>query len=521
MAVEVPQPKSRDELVLVLAPTGRDMPLACALLSERGGVPCEPCADMADVCEKIKLGAGAVLIAEEAIDGAGARRLVDTLSAQLPWSDLPILVLAKNDADEEYGVSILKALRRRLNITVLGRPARIVTLLTAVQSALRARRRQYEVRDLLAETRNAVRQRDQFLAMLGHELRNPLGAICNAMTVIDVASPTTDALEEEQRDIIRRQTAHLGRLVDDLLDVARITSGKVTLQRRQLDLCEVAQRAVKAVEVPARAQRHELSINVTCEPVMIEADPVRLEQVINNLLTNAIKYTPAGGKIELSVSAEHESAVLRVRDNGIGIARELLPRVFDLFTQSERALDRAQGGLGIGLTLVRTLVEMHDGRVSVESAGTGAGSEFTITLPRVRTREPTTAPAVEMQTAHVNGKSRVLIIEDQPDARRALQRLLQIWGHSVEVAEDGPGGVEAAAKCEPDVAFVDVGLPGLDGYEVAKQIRARLGERIRLIALTGYGQPEDRERAMAAGFDLHLVKPVDRDQLARSVAEAQ
>jgi signal transduction histidine kinase len=214
---------ARDELVLVLAPTGRDMPLACGLLRERGGVTCEPCSEVVDLCQRIRAGAGVVVIAQEALDHAGARLLIDALRGQLPWSDLPVLILTRGD--DSAGVDIVNALRQRANVTVLDRPVRIVTLLTAVQSALRARRRQYEVRDLLAETRQAVRQRDQFLAMLGHELRNPLAAISNALAVIEAADPEPDTLTAEQRDIIRRQTGHLARLVDDLLDVSRITSG--------------------------------------------------------------------------------------------------------------------------------------------------------------------------------------------------------------------------------------------------------------------------------------------------------
>lgn len=463
-----------------------------------------------------------MVLAEEAIDTPSARKLLDTLGGQLPWSDLPLIILASNVDQKEGGVA-LAVLRHRGNVTLLERPLRILTLVSAVQSALRARRRQYEVRDLLAETRNAVRQRDQFLAMLGHELRNPLGAISNALTVVDAAAPSESELETEQREIIRRQADHLARLVDDLLDVSRITSGKVVLQRREVDLCALANRSAQVIQRAAKDQNHQLIVDVACEPVIIDADPVRMEQVINNLLTNAIKYTPPGGKIELHVTREDGHAMVRVKDNGMGMPPELLPRVFDLFTQSDRSLDRAQGGLGIGLTLVRSLIEMHDGHVVATSGGPGKGSEFVITLPTVARKAEQPKPATNSTNGngHANGSARkVLIIEDQADARRALQRLLQIWGHHVDVAEDGPRGVEAAAKCSPDVAFVDVGLPGLDGYEVARRIRKELGSQIRLVALTGYGQPEDRERAFAAGFDEHLVKPVDRDDLARSVKHA-
>jgi CheY-like chemotaxis protein/anti-sigma regulatory factor (Ser/Thr protein kinase) len=261
-------------------------------------------------------------------------------------------------------------------------------------------------------------------------------------------------------------------------------------------------------------------VHASCDPIFVDGDPVRLEQVVNNLLTNAIKYTPAGGNIRVDVEPDDGHAVLRVRDNGMGIAAELMPRVFDLFTQAERSLDRAQGGLGIGLTLVRALVEMHDGQVSVVSDGAGKGSEFVITLPRVGAPRvaPTAKPSHKSTPANGEGRGRkILVVEDQADARRALQRLLQLWGHQVDVAEDGLRGVEMAMNNPPELALVDVGLPGLDGYEVARRIRTSMGKSVRLIALTGYGQPEDRERAFDAGFDLHLVKPVDRDQLSDAI----
>ena len=519
----------RDELVLVLAPTGRDGPLCSNVLYDRAGLTTLTCADLTDLCAEVSRGCGACIVAEEAIDDWSARKLIDALAAQLPWSDLPVIILARAaDAvsDRNTGVP-LAVLRQRGNVTVLDRPLRIVTLVTTVQAALRARRRQYEVRDLLAETRNAVRQRDQFLAMLGHELRNPLATITNAMSVLDAASPPDDALETEQREIIRRQTDHLARLVDDLLDVSRITSGKIVLQRRPVDLCDLARRAVKAIDGAARKQRHEVFVAASpnCQPVFVDADPVRLEQVINNLLTNAIKYTPAGGRIILSADIGPDGqAQLRVRDNGMGITPDLLPRVFDLFTQAEPGLDRSQGGLGIGLTLVRALVEMHDGRVTVHSDGPGRGSEFLITLPRCPAPSVPAASAAGRPSglSHTSAQTqkkgkKILVVEDQADARRALQRLLQVWGHEVEVAEDGIRGVEAALATLPEIALIDVGLPGLDGYEVARRIRKAMDGAVRLVALTGYGQPEDRERAFDAGFDLHLVKPVDRDQLADAI----
>ncbi len=510
---------SRDELVLVLAPSGRDATLTCSLLQERAHVQSEQVDDLAELCRKINQGAGTAVIAEEAMDHPAFRQLADFLQNQPAWSDFPLLILSSTDSSSVHFSNPLTKIREFANITLLDRPLRIVTLISTVHAALRARRRQYQVRDLLAETRNAVRQRDQFLAMLGHELRNPLATLTNAMNVIDASCPSQDQLEIEHREIIRRQLGHLSRLVDDLLDVSRITSGKVVLQRKPVDVCELVHRAATAVRGLVSEQRHELSIACPEDAsFIVEADTVRLEQVFNNLLTNAVKYTPAGGKISIRVEAPNGEVVLHFKDNGVGITPELLPRVFELFTQADRSLDRAQGGMGIGLTLVRNLVEMHGGHVKAHSEGPGKGSEFTITLPRSHAKvEPTPVDLPSGAIPEHSHKRKILIVEDNHDARRVLKRLLGIWGHDVSEAEDGQRGLERAFDQQPEIALIDVGLPGIDGYTLAKQIRQRLGGSIRLIALTGYGQPEDRDRAYAAGFDLHLVKPVEREQLAAAI----
>ncbi|HTL30568.1 MAG TPA: ATP-binding protein [Tepidisphaeraceae bacterium] len=509
----------RDERVLVLAPTGRDALLTCSLLEERAQVRCEQVDDLAQLSQKIIEGAGTAVIAEEAMDHWALRGFAEVVKNQPTWSDFPLLILSSESSSVQLSTPLSK-IRDFANITVLDRPLRIVTLVSSVHAALRARRRQYEVRDLLAETRNAVKQRDQFLAMLGHELRNPLATVSNALNIIDASCPSSDNVELEHREIIRRQLEHLSRLVDDLLDVSRITSGKVVLQRKPVNVCELVHRAVTSIRSLVSAQGHELS--VYCpenQRIVVEADTVRLEQVFNNLLTNAVKYTPSGGKIWVTVEAPNGEVSLRFKDNGIGMTPELLPRVFELFTQADRSLDRAQGGMGIGLTLVRSLVEMHGGRVHAHSEGPGRGSEFTITLPR--SAASAEAPRIEhppVTRAESDRNRRILVVEDNPDARRVLKRLLEIWGHKVSEAEDGAHGLQRALTDQPEVALIDVGLPGMDGYSLAQTIRQHLGGSIRLVALTGYGQPEDRERAHAAGFDLHLVKPVNRDELARAIA---
>jgi PAS domain S-box-containing protein len=366
-----------------------------------------------------------------------------------------------------------------------------------------------------AEAEAASNAKDQFLAMLGHELRNPLGAISNAAHVLGLAGDAGPLVAQAQR-IISRQARQLGRVVDDLLDVSRVTSGKITLEREPLDLAELVRRAVALVAALEGAQRH--TVVVEADEVWVDADSARLEQVAVNLLENAVKYTPAGGEIHVRVTPEGREAVLLVRDTGIGIAAHLVPRVFDLFVQGDHSLDRNKGGLGIGLTLVRRLVELHGGVIAAASGGESRGSTFTVRLPAIARPSVRDAPLTTTRTTAP--ARRVLVIEDNDDSRLSLRELIRRLGHDVYEAADGVAGVETALAQAPDLALVDIGLPGIDGYEVARRLRQHpVGRRLRLVALTGYGLPEDKERAMTAGFDLHLVKPLDPAQLAALLAE--
>jgi PAS domain S-box-containing protein len=371
--------------------------------------------------------------------------------------------------------------------------------------------------DELAE---ADRRKDDFLAMLAHELRTPLGPMINAAHLIQMCAPD-DQKANMAAGIIDRQVRHMARLVDDLLDVSRITRGKVTLKRERLDFGPVLSRVLDAARPQAEARAQRLEGSWPADPVYVDADPTRLEQILSNLVQNAIKYTDKGGRIQVRVEREGAEVVCRVKDSGIGIEPDMLPFVFDLFAQADRSLDRSRGGLGIGLTLVRRLVEMHGGRVEARSEGTGKGSEFLIHLPRAGVEDAGDANDGDSRRppADAGGRAlRVLIIEDNQDAREMLSALLGTWRHEVAAAGDGERGVELALASMPDVALVDIGLPGLDGYEVARRIRGSESARgVRLIALTGYGQPADRERAFAAGFDAHLVKPVDPDALAAAM----
>jgi CheY-like chemotaxis protein/anti-sigma regulatory factor (Ser/Thr protein kinase) len=360
---------------------------------------------------------------------------------------------------------------------------------------------------------HASRAKDEFLAMLGHELRNPLGAIGGAVAALQrAAGPDGDSAP--LLAIVARQGRHLTRIVDDLLDVSRVISGKIVLRRHPVDLREIVDGCVAALRHAGRTAAHALT--VAGDPVFVEGDATRLEQVVSNLLDNALEYTPAGGRVAVTLGAEDHEAVLRVRDSGVGITADMLPYVFDVLVQGRRSLDRPEGGLGLGLPLVKRLVELHGGRVRIASPGSGQGSEFEVRIPRL-TGAPAPAPVVARAAS--GRPRRVALVEDHADARAGLRALLELWGHQVEEAEDGERGLALLRSWSADVALIDLGLPGLDGYAVARAARAEAATRqVLLVALTGYGQPEDRRRAEAAGFDAHLVKPVDPDALQRLLA---
>ena len=505
-----------EERIFILAPTGRDASLIERVLTS-ANIDNKSCSDMAALCQQLQQGAGALLLAEESLSSPDTEKFRSYLAHQEPWSDLPLLVLTSGGFSSRISLNTTGLLETSCNVTLLERPLRRETLISAAQAALRARRRQYQTRDLLNQLKSSVRQRDEFLAMLGHELRNPLFTIRTAIELLNRG----DSLQPETahtHTIIERQTQHLSHLIDDLLDVARITQGKISLKLCPLDLNEVAKNCIQAMEVGGATQSHSVSTHFSSQPLMIEGDAVRLEQIFNNLLTNAFKYTPAGGRVELSVTHEDNEAIVRVSDTGMGIDPELQPHIFDLFTQAKRSLDRSQGGLGIGLTVTHSLVQMHDGRLSVQSEGLGKGSTFEVRLPLVDSVAPTVA--VESSDAN-NGlpresaRQRIVVIEDNEDARILMSYLLQSRGFQVEVAGDGIAGAELLLSFQPQIALVDIGLPGMNGYEVARKVRATLGQDIYLVALTGYGQAEDQERALEAGFNRHLTKPIEPDTLYR------
>jgi signal transduction histidine kinase len=421
------------------------------------------------------------------------------------------MIFTSKPASEGGGTSF-DAAGPRANITLIERPVRVKTMISAAETALRARRRQYEVRDLLDELHHRVDERDQLLAMLSHELRNPLAAISLALTGLQ---GTNDELGTNEREILIRQTRHLTKLVDDLLDIGRVTSGKITLHRTRVDLSDIVEHCFETLR--PRAQSRGLTLQTHFDPdlvIPLSGDAVRLEQIVNNLLSNALKYTPAGGTIDIDLDQDDGQAVLRIRDNGKGIEPQLLGRVFDLFMQGEVSMDRSEGGLGIGLTLVRKLVELHGGSVQAESDGPDRGSSFTVRLPLATSIAPS-PPEPRRRLPLATRPRHILVVEDNADVRTLLRAKLRQLGHNVDVAEDGFTAVEKILERKHDVALIDIGLPGIDGYEVARRARAELGRDVFLVALTGYGRAEDRSRALDAGFDAHLTKPADLADLQR------
>jgi signal transduction histidine kinase/DNA-binding response OmpR family regulator len=368
---------------------------------------------------------------------------------------------------------------------------------------------------------DADRRKDEFLAMLAHELRNPMAPIVNAVHLLRLPQATGPVVQRAL-DAIDRQVGHMVRLVDDLLDLSRINTGKVELRKERVSLSTIIEHAVQTSAPLVQKQKHEFVLSMPPEEIRLIADRTRLTQVVSNLLNNAAKYSPPGGRIDLVVVREGQEVVITVRDRGIGIRPEMLDSVFGLFVQSDRTADRSQGGLGIGLTLVRSLVEMHGGTVVAHSEGLGRGSEFIVRLPIIDTR---TIPPPPPEPPRAEGRQhgmKVMVVEDNADVRETMRDFLQLSGHDVTVAVDGPSAVEALIEQRPDVALVDIGLPGLDGYQMLAALRERAADLPTVfIALTGYGRPQDRQRAFEAGFHDHLVKPVDSDALLRLLDDAR
>lgn len=374
------------------------------------------------------------------------------------------------------------------------------------------RKLQEKLREQAAQLAGADKRKDEFIAVLAHELRNPLAPIANAVQILKRCAALTDPTVRWAEGVIGRQVEQLTRLVNDLLDVARITRGRIELKKEVVELADIVARAVDNVRPTIEAYRHELTVSMPVEPIGVEADPTRLVQILGNLLDNAAKYTPEGGYIVLSVAREGYEVVIRVQDNGIGIAPEMLPRIFAPFTQVDQAPSRPRGGgLGLGLSVTQRLVQMHGGSIEAESGGPGRGSVFTVRVPL--TEHMPLHPQCDAGALPAPAPQRILLVEDHTDVADSFVMLMRGLGHEVQVAPNGTAALEAVHRHRPQVVFLDIGLPDMDGYEVARRLRAEHAQALRLVALTGYGQEQDRRRALEAGFDEHLLKPVDLDTL--------
>ncbi len=633
---------------LILAPTGKDASLAHAVLTE-AGVDAAVCPDVRSLCLEMRRGAGCVILAEEALADealADEAPLAELIACQPQWSDIPILILTQHGADSP---AVSRAIGTLGNVTLLERPTRVALLVSTVKAALRARSRQYQIREsleereqsaetlrrqaeMLEQTHDAIfawqldgggitywnrgaellygypkqealgrgsrellrtehplgmahietevrrlgrwtgelrhrtrdgrvvtvesrwvyapgerglvletgqditerkqmeqalresdRRKDEFLATLAHELRNPLAPIGNVLALMRMRSSMGEAELAHVRELIGRQVHTLVRLVDDLLDVSRITHGGIELRKERIRLADTVRAALDTSAPLVEAGEHRLAVELPAEPVWLEADPIRLAQVFSNLLNNAAKYTPRGGRIELRAEVEGDSVRVRVADTGIGIAPDIMPRIFELFVQGDRSLERTRGGLGVGLTLVRQFVQLHGGTVHAHSEGEGRGSVFTVRLPVCPGREGNAGVPGGAAPLARGGGRRILVVDDNVDSAETLKELLRGFGNEVRTAYDGVEAVSAAADFEPDVVLLDIGLPKMNGYDVARRLRQqKRGRDLVLVALTGWGQEEDRRRSREAGYDHHLVKPVDLgslQELLRGAAE--
>lgn len=628
------------ERVLVLAPTAADATLSRSVLAE-AGLACHVCADLAELSRELDQGAGAVLSTEEMLAAGDTQPLMEALRRQPPWSDVPIILLCGSGADSPVAAWAMELLG---NVTVLERPVRLTTLISTLQTAIRARRRQYELGDKLEELRrneerfhtlseiipsivwtaapdgtityanqqwlrytgltpelntrewpelvlhpddkqaclerwaralregteyevevrhrrhdgayrwfvtravplkdgagrvtawfgvttdiheqkelherlrDADRRKDEFLATLAHELRNPLAPIRNALHIMRLMQDDRAAIEQS-RMMMERQLGQLARLIDDLFDASRIAQGKLTLHRERVDLESVVMSAVETARPYIEAFGHELTVVLPPQPVYLDADPVRLAQAFSNLLNNAAKYTDRGGQIWLTATCREKEVIVTVRDTGMGVPANALPSIFDMFTQIDRGPRLSRDGLGIGLALVKRLVEMHGGTVAARSEGALKGSEFSVrltTVPATTVHQPRSGDDRRRAAA---ARRRVLVADDNKDTAESLGTLLRMMGNEVHTVYDGAQAVEEAAAFRPDVVLLDVGMPRLNGYDAARRIRDEgWGQGMVLVALTGWGQEEDKHLATEAGFDRYFTKPVNPADLVQLVA---
>lgn len=496
-----------------VSPRGADRELATRLLTD-AGLNVQAHGSLVDLAPSLGERVGCLVLVEEALSPAEIPVLGEALARLPTWADLPLVVIAADTG--RVGDVIADVFPASGNVALLGRPLSPHTLISAVTVALRAWSRQRQVGELMAQREAAVRQRDEFLAMLAHELRNPLAPMRNALHILDRVT-RGDERARRCAEILGRQVDHMVRLVDDLLDVARLERGKVVLRKLPAELGELLAAAVQNCESIANERGHTIDIRLRDQPLVVNVDEVRLDQIVCNLVHNAAKFTTPPSTIVVEAWREDGTACVAVQDRGIGFEPLQASHLFDPFLQVDPTLARNAGGLGLGLTIVQRLAQMHDGSVQAFSAGLGHGARFVVRLPLAAGSAPLHAGLPPI-AAGAERRS-VVVVDDNPDIRDTMETLLGLWGHECVSVGDGTAAVELVLRRMPDIALIDIGLPGLSGYDVARRIRQRApGSGIRLIAVTGYGLPEDQERALRAGFDAHLLKPIQPELLAHMLA---
>jgi len=511
-----------DERILIFAPVGKDAPLTAEVLA-RAGLEGYVCAATTELCDELRTGAAAILLTEEALEDKGIGELMEALRTQPAWSDIPILLFADTERSEVY-LRTLRLLEGLRNVVLLERPIRLGAALSLIRSAIRGRQRQYELRNLLQalaaareEAESANRLKDEFLATLSHELRTPLNAILGWTTMLRDGHLPQSQVGRAVETIYRNAMAQV-QIVNDLLDISRIVRGNVHLSAKLVSLAPMLTLAVDSVRPTAEAKGLRIMTSIAPEPMQVWADQDRLQQVLWNLLSNAVKFTPPGGLVEITMRRENEDVCIRVRDTGIGIASAFLPHVFERFRQADGTTTRSHGGLGLGLSIVRHLVELHGGRVEADSLGEGQGSTFKVLFPirdlpvreapRSRVRPPSRDTPVDLDGVNV------LIVDDEPDARDLLRTMLAGTGARIAEAGSVEEALRSISSNAPHIVLGDVAMPGRDGYSMIRRMRELpQGATIRAIAVSAYARQEDKARALAAGYDAHLPKPVRPEQL--------
>jgi signal transduction histidine kinase/ActR/RegA family two-component response regulator len=520
-----PKVDLQEERVLVLMPTGRDAKLVCTRLGQ-SNISAQACNDIMEIACEVVSGAGAILLAEEALKEGAIEYLVDVLNQQPIWSDLPILLFASSTQTAE---AILEAVGTRINATIVERPIRITMLISAVRGALRARRRQYQARDLLAQLEQADRQKDLFLATLSHELRTPLNSMLGWIQLLR-GGKLGEAEAAHAIRVIERNAQAQADLISDILFMSRVIAGKFTLKTQLVDLEAVISGAVDTVRPSIEAKRIHLDVLIDPNMTPITGDPDRLQQVIWNLLSNAIKFTPFEGKIVVRLERANSVAVITVSDTGQGIKAEFLPYVFERFRQADSTYTRQFGGLGLGLAIVRHLVELHGGSVRAESQGEGHGASFIVTLPISAHKEAGSSleskPSEQAREAEALpqplNQLRVLIVENDTDSREMLVTVLEQFGVNATAVASVAEALEAIEQTRPDVLISDIGMPSEDGYDLIRKLRALPAERggmIPAIALTGYVSSKDRAKSISTGYQEHIAKPIEPSKLIGIIAD--